>query len=888
LTIKSTLYIIRLYLTIAHEMNNIVWLESIRTEKGHIETKNANLPQVETYAEFWNIMTNQKNEALYTKVDNLGEIIVRGDNSNSENTPETNKRSIIKEQQTTDGMVKVELAYMVGNKTMESFVGQYISHEIKHYKEVVQIQISQNSENTEIFVASKEELWTIADEVTTYEYTPEGIKAYFKNTNILQKDIQKDYDATLKLIKDRQKNKNKPTILEKNMLRLMEHKHTKDTRNIEQLERTIANLSKEYRKETNVDTRQENAKKTHLQLLYYRSQGQKLSKILHNESAQKNFVDNPDTYMDIPVESSKDALLLRNIYNTMSKERFRINQLLTDANFKNIKDKNGQTMQEYLTATLEDGATAKEAFVPSSEYQAQYDEVLKNYPQLHEWMQKDPTDKSYEYWDWYFSWKDAWWKAEGKQIDINPMYTSATGGWCLDRLTPWFITEGIDKLNAEPATKERLKTLSWAVFLVGAGVLAWKTVSRTRKAMFGKEEMTAKDRWWIATGAAIFGGSYVSSGNIFNFKSLTKDLGSLGKSTANRFSSSPENLGSNDPNASAEVLMTDGINTMNTIFRGRTWEEINSILIEENGKTKIDYKKAKIAIQTNKANIPDADTRLQMINTLEKSPNQNIIHLWVQALWLNKEKLAKNGKKKYEELVNTKMENFFHLIKFMDNNEYKRRNPDMVDDIYDYMGGKKGLTPEKLGKMGAFEKDEILTEDNPLKNNIENLTTITDTNKKTELYHQSLKVYKELKKDTNYKWNFEFIEKNGQLYLKTYNKETAIDLEKKQLGSISLYTTYQTLKAANLTNRLQDIFAWKTQVDKPFNPSILWRDIEFEKNKLFTIEWIKNPREFVKNKLDTEAVAAWRWGTLNQIAPSLEDQKAAYIDYLNSLPWRKK
>gem|GEM_PF-4871671 len=97
--------------------------------------------------------------------------------------------------------------------------------------------------------------------------------------------------------------------------------------------------------------------------------------------------------MDIPVESSQDAALLKIIYDNMSKERFRINELLTDANFKNIKDKNGQTMQEYLNKTLEDGITAKESFVPSDEYQDEYQEVLKNYPQLQEWMKKDATDK---------------------------------------------------------------------------------------------------------------------------------------------------------------------------------------------------------------------------------------------------------------------------------------------------------------------------------------------------------------------------------------------------------------------------------------------------------------------------------------------------------------
>gem|GEM_PF-5935293 len=65
-----------------------------------------------------------------------------------------------------------------------------------------------------------------------------------------------------------------------------------------------------------------------------------------------------------------------------------------------------------------------------------------------------------------------------------------------------------------------------------------------------------------------------------------------------------------------------------------------------------------------------------------------------------------------------------------------------------------------------------------------------------------------------------FIESNGVLYLETYNKKTAIDLTSKKIGNISLYTTYQTLKAANLTNRMQDIFKGKSDNDKPFNISL--------------------------------------------------------------------
>lgn len=854
-----------------------MWLESIRTEKGQIDTKNANLPQVESYAEFWNVLTNQKKEAIYTKVDNLGEITIVRDSSNNPNTPESNKYTIQKEQMTTTWKVQVQLCYVVGKHKMESFLSQYVRNDIKNYKEIVQIQINEDAEKAETIVASQQELGTLADEITDYDYTPEGIKAYFKNANMLHKDIQKDYDATLRLIKDRQKNKNKPTLLEKNMLTLLEHKHTKDIRNIEQLEKTVANLCKEYRKDTNVDTRKENAKQTHLQLLYYRSQGQKLSTILHNESAQKNFVDNPDTYMDIPVESSQDALLLKVIYDNMSKERFRINELLTDANFKNIKDKNGQTMQEYLNATLEDGATAKEAFVPSSEYQDEYNEVLKNYPQLHEWMKKDPTDARTN----TEPTSTGNITPNGQEIYNNPEYIAASSRWgLLDKLAPSQLTDIIDKQNWQPQTKEGFKTAAWIVMLGMAWFLAWKTVTNIFK------EDKDKDKWrgrYVAWAALLFGWSAISSGgNFLNFKSLSKDIG-------NRFSSSPDNIPGNEKNTTPEKETAWGLESVMLVFGGMKSNAIQSMTINENGRLKIDYKKAKDLITANKSNISNADQRIKMIETLEKSPNQNLIPIAFDAVGITSEKLKNNPSATFDELAEKWLTNFVVLADYMAKNKYSKRNPELKDYIYKYMRWDSSYNLDKLAKMWAFEKDETLpTSPDALKNNIQALTTLKTDQEKQELYLQAYKIFNELKNNTHYTGELKFTEANGVLYLETYNNKTAIDIASKKIGNIPLYTTYQTIKAANLTNRMQDIFRGKSDTDKPFNIWLVWTDIEFQKNSLNSTEGWKNIRQFAKDKFDTEAVAAWRGGTLKDIAPSLEDNKQAYVDYLNALPWRKK
>lgn len=65
------------------------------------------------------------------------------------------------------------------------------------------------------------------------------------------------------------------------------------------------------------------------------------------------------------------------------------------------------------------------------------------------------------------------------------------------------------------------------------------------------------------------------------------------------------------------------------------------------------------------------------------------------------------------------------------------------------------------------------------------------------------------------------------------------------------------LKAANLTNRLKDIFSGQSESPTPFNIS-LTGDMEFEKSKPLNLKGIKNPWEFIKGKKDTTALDAGR------------------------------
>lgn len=853
-------------------MNNIVWLESIKTEKGQIDTKNAKLPQVESYAEFWNILTNQKREAIYTKVDTIDEITIIPDVSNNPSTPEQNKYAIQKEQKTNNGTIQVQLCYVVGKAKIENFLSQYIRHDIKQYKELVQIQINETTEKTETILSSQQELSTLVDEITEYDYTPEWVKDYFKNATALHKDIQKDYDASYKLIKDRQKNGQKPTLLEKNMLKLLEHKYMKDTKNIEQLEKTIKSLGKEYKKETNVDMWKQNSKETYLQLLYYRSQWQKLSGLLHNESAQKNFVDNPDIYMDIPVESTQDAALLKTVYDNMSKERFRINELLTDANFKNIKDKNGQTMQDYLNSTLEEWSTAKEPFVPSSEYQSEYNEVLKNYPQLQEWMQTDPTDKTQTDNNIVRSdVEDVAWRKLTDQERSNLQFKNKEYKTRQEKALPQQYLDFINQTDLDADSKRRITNFSW--FVVVAWLIAlWITaISKVRKREKGSW------RWrWLAWAATVWGLMYMGWWSI-NKASTT---------IADRFGSKEY-----DPKQwKVENIYGAWLINANTLFAGMTYRNMNRFIKKENDILKMDYAAMESYLNSNPDKLDNIQARKSALENLKNSDKYNLLHLALSDwLWLSKEKLENpnNGDITYESIAMDAIKRISEINEFMDKNGYVRWNNESTEQLTRYIREWKGSL-ESLANIGIFEKDVPVIENNTLKTQINQLTILTTQKEKDNLYKYGLKLKQELKEANKYEWDFEFIQKNNKLYLKSYNQETEINMQNKKLWNIPLYTTYQTLKGANLTNRLQDIFKGKADTEKPFNISVAGGDIEFQKKSLTSTEWWKDLRQFAKDKFDTEAVAAWRWWTLKNIAPSLEDNKQAYIDYLNALPWRKK
>lgn len=134
----------------------------------------------------------------------------------------------------------------------------------------------------------------------------------------------------------------------------------------------------------------------------------------------------------------------------------------------------------------------------------------------------------------------------------------------------------------------------------------------------------------------------------------------------------------------------------------------------------------------------------------------------------------------------------------------------------------------------------------------------------------------------------EFIEKNTKIYLKTYGERTTIDPEKltipkytKNSSAPIVFDGYKELmKAANLTNYLKSIFRGKatwTQFE-PFQTAGLRGKLTWDR---WDIMFNNGTSSF--NPTHTEAIDAGRFGTLGKISPTLEENKEAYINYLNDL-----
>lgn len=116
---------------------------------------------------------------------------------------------------------------------------------------------------------------------------------------------------------------------------------------------------------------------------------------------------------------------------------------------------------------------------------------------------------------------------------------------------------------------------------------------------------------------------------------------------------------------------------------------------------------------------------------------------------------------------------------------------------------------------------------------------------------------------------------------KTYWKTTKINLSTKTIEGFSANkafpTYFELFKAANLTNRIKYICKTKEPVDsiKPFDISTLGNIVFDDANVL--------SKEF-----DTTIMTGGRFGWLKDVSPVLEENKQAYVDYLNYLaPWKE-
>ena len=856
-------------------VNNIQVGEKLDTPRN-----NANLPQARSYEHFRDILKEAETDPLVQKkINSTDDFIVRPDKTAEDTwTVEIYNKD----------WVKTYLCYIVGTHAAEEYVSKYFSEEVYLHQQEVKIQLIKEGSDRKIITGIRKETWELKDRLINYPFNKESVKNFFKDSNENIKRLEDQYKHRSKEIKNQQKKKLKTSKLENEMFGLLEFAIQESEANVKRLDVQLNNLQKEYNKWLlDEPTRKAKTQEMRTALMNHFNNQSEIGSVTNKVvSTSDNIL--PDIDIKLPITWSNHAKEVQKVYTRMAIERIITNNHTLEADLRKIQGQHGEKLYEYLKNSLDTGVTAEE-FKPVADHQAAFDDIKAANPEIAKYLDSivpnviphKKTDKN---------------KTPNKKID-NPSnntngqeiyndprniekYKTNKPKWLLDEVTFWPLTDFIDNRDRNPDQKKAAKTVAGVVSLAAVAGIGIMAVKKIWKLAFSKEKMDWKDRWWLLWWAGLFATTaIVSWWNPLDLKSLGNSIWGLWWDS--------ENLESNNPNASPETLMTDWMNTMNMIFGGMTGSQINSLLIKEDGKTKIDYNRAKTFMEVNKSTIANADRRIQIIETLENSPNQNIIHLWIQALWLSKEKLANNPNKKYDELVEKGLTKFFTMVYFMDKNQYTKWNPDMTDHIYAYMRWESWRTTEKLAKVWAFERQETLEDNDAIKNNIDSITLLDD-NQKNELYAASLKVYKELREKTNYLGNFEFIEKSGKLHLKTYDKETPIDLTKNQLGNIPLYTTYQTLKAANLTNRLQDLFQWESDTDKPFNISWPGRDIEFQKSSLTNVEWRKKPRQFIKDKFDTEAVAAWWGGTLNNIAPSLEDNKQAYVDYLNSLPGRKK
>ena len=451
--------------------------------------------------------------------------------------------------------------------------------------------------------------------------------------------------------------------------------------------------------------------------------------------------------------------------------------------------------------------------------------------------------------------------------------------WGINGLSRYWI----DQTNMKPEQKE---FWAWAGNLAitwGAIFLGWKMLSSAFKMAFksNKEKKTGiydgsnRARLGIPVGLTFWANARKGEGlsKMFTWGAMTEKIGGMFGGAA----SSAEANKQSPQEKETRITLTEWFPWVTALFNGLTYGDMKPYLVQDGDRIKVNPDKYDSLLEMFKNGSKKNPTAAAFLEkSVGKDDNRYVIDLALTGMWIDREKL-KDPKGDFNKTASESLGRLARVMERMDSKGYNKMNAETQYLVQKYIAGDKTNDLDDLEKRGdIFYKEVEIKDQTWLASKAKELANGNIQKEQNILL--ALNTFYDNMPTSNKK--IELIGKWPEVTFKTYDQETSINLDKKTIPWFSAnkeFTSYyETFKAASLTNYIKKVCKEKIAVkDKPFYLSA-GRDITFDNAKIFSTDF------------DTEIISGgWR-GALQEVSQTLEANKQAYCDYLNSVKFWKE
>ena len=416
------------------------------------------------------------------------------------------------------------------------------------------------------------------------------------------------------------------------------------------------------------------------------------------QNIQKDIIDSPAAiekqFMDTGIlpdiftpTNLPDAIEIRQTFQKILRERVKINIEQHNIDITDIKDTDQQSFKQYLGKVINGTINpATTPFVPSSRHKGAYDNIIKANPALQKYLSTNTSNNnsntnnsgntdnaqgtqlpSFE---------------NGQQYQYDESFTDK-----VNVLEPL-----IDELPISDEYKERLKKVGGIASVIGVGFLWFKAIQGIRK-LFGDEQEQKEWLKRLAITGGVLTASYLATWDWLALKKWIEKVVKWSKDVLKNVFVWSHNL---------ETLTSWYSETLDIFWGDITYEELNSITKENNGKINIDLDKYNTRVDS-RTNINTREKEDLKEKATALNENNHIDYILTSA-GITKEALqdTANSNNNINEKIKGSGTRVQALIKYVENEKLKiDENKKGAVDKY-IAGSKKGETLDDVKK--ALEK----------------------------------------------------------------------------------------------------------------------------------------------------------------------------------------